>query len=279
MAKEKVKAPPFDDIVFEKRNKDYGAYKLRKKYNRNVLIAILIGTIIIGTAIITPYLKASADVNRAKRAERQVEIKMENLDQPQENVEPPPPPPPPVETVRQLQYVAPVVVDSIKPEDVKQLMTADQAQVEVKNEEVQVQEQVQEEVKEEEAPQEVFVVVEEMPTFPGGEKALMDFINANIQYPEIAKENKTTLEPVGNNENKLKNVRVTATAKNPTVKNPNDPSMLLVEPAIRYLCAPNLLPIGSARPSAHAMSMIAAAATQIFPRTIAIGAITINDIA
>jgi protein TonB len=189
MATEKVKAPPFDDIVFETRNKEYGAYKIRKKYNRNVMIALLIGTIIIATAIITPYLKASADVNRAKRAERQVEIKMENLDQPQENVEPPPPPPPPVETVRQMAYVAPVVVDSIKPEDVKQMMTADQAQVEVKNEDVQVQEQVQEEVKEEEAPQEVFVVVEEMPKFPGDEKALFDFIYANIQYPEIAKEN------------------------------------------------------------------------------------------
>jgi protein TonB len=189
MAKEKIKAPPFDDIVFEKRNKEYGAYKIRKKYNRNVMIALLIGTIIVATAIITPYLKASADVNRAKRAERQVEIKMENLDQPQANVEPPPPPPPPVETVRQMAYVAPVVVDSIRPEDVKQLMTADQAQVEVKNEEVQVQETVQEEVKEEEAPQEVFVVVEEMPSFPGGETALMLFINSNIQYPEIAKEN------------------------------------------------------------------------------------------
>jgi protein TonB len=188
MAKDKVKAPPFDDIVFEMRNKEYGAYKIRKKYNRNVMIALLIGSIIIATAIITPYLKASADVNRAKRAERQVEIKMENLDQPQENVEPPPPPPP-VETVKQMAYVAPVVVDSIKPEDVKQLMTADQAQVEVKNEDVQVQEQVQEEVKEEEAPQEVFVVVEEMPTFPGGEKALFEFIYANIAYPEIAKEN------------------------------------------------------------------------------------------
>jgi len=115
---------------------------------------------------------------------------MENLDQPQENVEPPPPPPPPpAETVEQVRYVAPVVVDSVKPEDVKQLMTADQAQVEVKNEEVTVVEEVQEEVKEEEAPTEVFVVVEEMPAFPGGDKAMMEFIYANIQYPELAKEN------------------------------------------------------------------------------------------
>jgi TonB family protein len=38
-------------------------------------------------------------------------------------------------------------------------------------------------------PPEVFVVVEEMPNFPGGEQALMEFINANLQYPENAKKN------------------------------------------------------------------------------------------
>jgi protein TonB len=189
MAKEKKFVPAFDDIVFEKRNQEYGAYRLRKKYNHNVMIGMLIGIIVIGTAVITPYLNAKALENQKKRAERQVEIKMENLDQPQENVEPPPPPPPPpAETVVQIKYVAPVVVDSIKPEDV-QVMTADQAQAEVKNEDVQVVETVQEEVKEEEAPVEVFVVVEEMPTFPGGEVELMKFINSNIVYPEIAKEN------------------------------------------------------------------------------------------
>lgn len=42
---------------------------------------------------------------------------------------------------------------------------------------------------EEKAPEEVFVVVEEMPSFPGGDMALMDFINTNIIYPETAKQN------------------------------------------------------------------------------------------
>jgi periplasmic protein TonB len=190
MADEKKFIPSFDDIVFESRNHEYGAYRLRKKYNRNVLIAMLIGVIILATAVITPYINAKVLEKGKKRAERQVELKMENLDQPQEKVEPPPPPPPPPpETVVQNHYVAPVVVDSIKPEEIKQLMTADQAQITVKNEDVQVVEQVQEEVKEEEAPTAVFVVVEEMPTFPGGNKAMYDFINANIQYPEIAKDN------------------------------------------------------------------------------------------
>src|ERR1035437_9474733 len=191
MAKEKDKAPAFDDIVFEDRNKEYGAYKLRKKYNRNVSIALLIGILIMGTVIITPYINAKASDSRSRRAERQVEIKMEKLDQPNEQVAPPPPPPPPpTDVVQQQKYVPPVVVDSIKPEDVKQLMTADQAQTEVKNTEVvEVQQQVKEEVQEAEAEPEPFVVVEEMPLFPGGEKALLDYIAANTQYPEIAKEN------------------------------------------------------------------------------------------
>src|SRR5665811_151927 len=120
MANNSNNAPAFDDIVFEERNKEYGAYRLRKRYNRNVSIALLIGVLIIATAIITPYINAKALESRTKRAERQVEIKMENLDTPAEQVAPPPPPPPPpTDVVQQQRYVPPVVVDSIKPEDVK----------------------------------------------------------------------------------------------------------------------------------------------------------------
>ena len=191
MATEKIKAPAFDDIVFEIRNKEYGAYRLRKKYSRNVLIATLIGVIILSTAIITPYLNAKAAESRTKRAERQVEIKMENLDQPNDVVAPPPPPPPPPQdAVQQAKYVPPVVVDSIKPEDDVQLMTADDAAVEIQNEEVvEFVEPVKEEVQEEEAEPEPFVVVEEMPMFPGGDAALLTYIAEHTQYPEVAKEN------------------------------------------------------------------------------------------
>jgi periplasmic protein TonB len=190
MAKENVKAPAFDDIVFEERNKEYGAYKLRKRYNRTVIIALLIGIIILGTAIITPYLNAKAAENRERRKERQVEIKLENLDQPTDVVAPPPPPPPPPsDVVQQAKYVPPVVVDSIKPEDVVQLMTADQAQVEVKNTEVVEQVEVKEEVQEDDPEAVPFVVVEEMPMFPGGDPELLKYIAEHTNYPEVAKEN------------------------------------------------------------------------------------------
>lgn len=191
MAKENIKAPNFDDIVFEIRNKEYGAYKLRKKYSRNVIISMGIGILILGTAVITPYLNAKAAENKQNRAERQVEIKMENLDQPNEAAPPPPPPPPPpAEAVQQAKYVPPVVVDSVKPEEVVQLMTMDEAQVEVKNEEVvEIVQEVKEEVQEEEAEPEPFVVVEEMPMFPGGDVELLKYIAEHTNYPEVAKEN------------------------------------------------------------------------------------------
>lgn len=191
MAKDLKRIPNFDDIVFEFRNKEYGAYLLRKKYSRNIILSLLIGIIILSSAVITPFLNTKALENRKKRAERQIEIKMENLDQPNETVAPPlPPPPPPSDIVLQAKYIPPVVVDSVKPEETVQLMTADEAQVEVKNEEVvEVVKEIKEEIKEEEPEPEPFVVVEEMPMYPGGDAELLKYLRENAIYPEVAKEN------------------------------------------------------------------------------------------
>lgn len=191
MEKDLKRVSDFDDIVFSNRNKEYGAYILRKKYSRSVIISLLIGISITATAIITPYINARALEDRQKRAERQVEIKMENLDQPAEQIALPPPPPPPLSDVLQQQkYVPPVVVDSVKPEDDVQLMTADEAQSNVKNEEaVEIVIEVKEEVQEEKAESEPFLSVEEMPVPPGGVEGLFKYIGENTKYPEIAKEN------------------------------------------------------------------------------------------
>jgi protein TonB len=184
------KNPTFDDIVFEIRNKEYGAYILRKKYSGYVTLSILIGIIIISTAIITPYLNAKALEKRQQRTERQVEIKLENLDQPdQAIVPPPPPPPPPTDVVQQVKYIPPVVVDSVKPEDTQKLMTADEAQVNVKNDDPVEVKEVKEEVQEKESEPEPFLYVEEMPVPPGGVPGLYKYIAEHTQYPEIAREN------------------------------------------------------------------------------------------
>lgn len=193
MAKQKTDAPPLLEIVFEKRNKDYGAYVLRRKYPRTLIIAMIIGVVGFSTGVITPYLNAKALEGRQAKEERVVEIQMENLDQPTETVAPPPPPPPPPaeEAVQQSRYVPPVIVDTIKPEEATQLMTADDARVEIVDEEVteEISTIEMEEIQEEEPEPEPFVVVEEMPMFPGGETALLQYISENTIYPEVAKEN------------------------------------------------------------------------------------------
>ena len=100
----------------------------------------------------------------------------------------PPPPPPP----------APPVIDEVIKivEDDTELLT----EVEIQSSEDD-QNQAQEIVaptvygtgpaggEEEPAEDEIFVVLEEMPSFPGGEAALMAYLQKNIQYPAIASEN------------------------------------------------------------------------------------------
>jgi len=191
MANKRKRYPSFDDIVFEGRNKEYGAYELRRKYSRTMTISIIVGVIVVFFAAYVPYLKARSIAEIKQRDATEVIAEMAN-DINQEAAAPPPPPPPPPPTEQQtvVKYVAPVIVDSIKPEEASQFMAMDDVAETVVDEDVglEIIEQVQEEI-EEEAPQEVFVVVEEMPSFPGGDAELFNFIYSNINYPEIAKEN------------------------------------------------------------------------------------------
>lgn len=187
--KDTKKIPALDDIVFEGRNTKYGAYVLRKNYFRNVTLSVLIASTITAIGVIAPYMKAKATETDTERTERQVVIKMAHLDQPAEMVAPPPPPPPKANVMQQAKYVPPVVVDSVKPEDAVKLMTADEAQSVVKNENIEIKPQAREVAQETETKQQPFVDVEEMPVPAGGEEGLLKFLANNTKYPEVAKEN------------------------------------------------------------------------------------------
>ena len=181
--------PTFDDIVFENRNQEYGAYQIRKKYNRVVLISTLIGIFILGLIVIVPYIRASNQARQKARDATEVIAEMAHDLQQEAPPPPPPPPPPPANQQAVVKYVAPVVGDSVKVEDQSKLMISDeQVSTTVNKEVVEVVEQKQEEVQEKEE-QQVFVVVEEMPEFPGGELALRTFIGKAIVYPTVAQEN------------------------------------------------------------------------------------------
>ena len=91
---------------------------------------------------------------------------------------PPPPPPPAVQEVEVLN----VVEDDVEVEEV-QINTEDDKDVEVV-----IDPPVEAPVEEEEE-EVIFVVVESMPEFPGGQQAMMKYIAENIKYPVIAQEN------------------------------------------------------------------------------------------
>lgn len=108
-------------------------------------------------------------------AEEEIDITVQ-----QEVVPPPPPPPAPV-VVEALT----VVEDDVELEQQEIVTSEDNqksAQTEVYTPPVQVEE-------EEEDTNEIFVTVEDMPEFPGGQGELMKYIGKSIKYPVVAQEN------------------------------------------------------------------------------------------
>ena len=91
---------------------------------------------------------------------------------------PPPPPPPAVQEVEVLNGVE----DNVETESIEVNAEDDKA------EEVVIAAPVEAPVEEEEE-EVVFVVVESMPEFPGGQQALFKYLSENVKYPVIAQEN------------------------------------------------------------------------------------------
>ncbi|MDR2917770.1 MAG: TonB family protein [Tannerella sp.] len=100
----------------------------------------------------------------------------------QEETPPPPPPPPPAQLDPEVLNV---VEDDANIDQVDIMSTEDNASE--RQESVYVPPAV--ETEEEEASNEIFMVVEKMPEFPGGQGELMSFIAKSIKYPVVAQEN------------------------------------------------------------------------------------------
>ena len=185
---EKIKTD-IDEIVFENRNKEYGAFFLRKAYNRFVTRALTISVIALLLATIIPFLifKQAHSVN----VDKNVGAEFANLDAPKDNDAPPPPPPPPPEALEQkVKFTAPVVTTDtvedtglLNQDDLNQQST--NTNVITEEQEIVVDDN-QNQVIEQQAP--VLTIVELMPTFDGGEEAMYKWLQGNVKYPQIAKE-------------------------------------------------------------------------------------------
>ncbi|MBR2168703.1 MAG: energy transducer TonB [Paludibacteraceae bacterium] len=122
----------------------------------------------------------------------------------------PPPPPPPVQEVEVLN----VVEDDVETQEIE-INTEDDKNTEVI---IQAPVEVQEEEEEEEV---VFVVVEKMPEFPGGQQALFKYLSENVKYPVIAQENgiqgRVICQFVVNKDGKIVDVEVVRSGGDPSL--------------------------------------------------------------
>src|SRR6187399_1177868 len=194
-----------DDIVFEGRNKSYGAFLLRRIYDKHMSRAMISGVLFFLLVISSPQIIAMIKGFLPEKKEV-LTMKEVTLAEPPpiDPKKPPPPPPPEVKPPpikEQISFVPPVVmkdedvkdeedpppIDSLKDKEIAVItMKGDSSGRDVSlDEPVEISAPVLEEPKEEEP----FKFVEQMPTFPNGETAMMKYLRDNIKYPNIAREN------------------------------------------------------------------------------------------
>jgi protein TonB len=99
------------DLVFEGRNKEYGAYELRKKYNKRILLALGI-TAAVAIAAIAGTLLAK-EIGGGDEAQSEVrDVTLKSIEEPEPPPPPPPPPPkapPPPPQVELTKFTPPVI--------------------------------------------------------------------------------------------------------------------------------------------------------------------------
>jgi len=201
MEANKILSADLLDLIFEHRNKDYGAYQLRKTYNKRITKALLITASVALLALLGSFI--ANKVNAAKEKVKKTEVTLTEIAPEEEKKVEPPPPPPPVEPpkVEMKQFTPPVikkdeeVKEEEKPpeqEELKDVKIDVQNQEGVKDEAPTVSnidegKQVVEEKKEEDE-NKIFEKVEIEATFPGGTAAWRKYLEKNLRA-EIATEN------------------------------------------------------------------------------------------
>jgi periplasmic protein TonB len=108
------------DLIFDGRNKEYGAYELRRKYNKRLTLSLVITASLALLLILGSFVAAYTEKNRKRQADIK-EVQLEEIQQEEQKNEPPPPPPPPKPPdppkVEMAKFTPPKVV---KDEEVKE---------------------------------------------------------------------------------------------------------------------------------------------------------------
>ena len=209
MSKIDLVAGDWVDLVFEGKNQAYGAYKLRKGTTKRNIIAMF--AVLAAAVVLFSFVAIKSEIEADQKAVAVTQVnelsaldkvkkKAEVKQKPKVNVEPEKV----VERVKSsVKFTAPVIKkdSEVKPEDElktqEEIMTTKTAigALDVKGnddangEVLKIKEVVAQPEPKPEVETKIFEVVEQMPTFPGGDAALMEFLRKNVVYPVVAQEN------------------------------------------------------------------------------------------
>ena len=215
MAKIDLYDPKWVDMVFAGKNKEYGAYQLRKGTSGRNIKSLLI--LVIAAALVGGFL-AWKVIEQKQAEEQQAYMEAMELARLQKQAEKEKKKPekvqPKVEMKKEIpvaretqKFTAPVIKKDELVKEENQVKQMDQLDAKVAvgtKDEEGVKDRNIEAVRSDiavatppppppapkpEVSNKVFDIVEEMPSFPGGQGALMSFLNSNIKYPVVAQEN------------------------------------------------------------------------------------------
>jgi protein TonB len=192
------KNPELNDIVFEGRNKEYGAYMLRRLYNKYVSLsttgALILFTLIVSYPLITAFFVKEDNNDKSTGNIRvitleniftEIPVNNENIQIPKNNSPKTP----------SIKFLVP----DVKPDElVSNEVIPTQEELTGKNPGIEtvegningidpIVETIELTETNNEVTETIYTWAEEMPKFPGGDSELMKFFSQNLVYPEIAK--------------------------------------------------------------------------------------------
>ncbi|MDD4922495.1 MAG: TonB family protein [Bacteroidales bacterium] len=201
MAKDiNINSQEWCELVFEGKNKSYGAYYMRKTSGKRHTYAFVISILFLVFVAYLPTLiesvksrtqrESMTEVTELSDLKLEEQVKEENILRQEEA-----PPPPPLKST--IKFTPPVIADASEVSEADEMKSQEDLQgtklsisvADVKGTDdehgVDIADLKEHKVIIEEKPA---ITAEQMPEFPGGELELMKFIKSNLRYPSAASE-------------------------------------------------------------------------------------------
>ncbi len=208
MANSDLSSKEWCDLVFEKKNKTYGAYELRKNLAHRNLVALIATIILAALVVILPLIvslmpeeevieEANLEVTELATLE-EAEVKDENLVKKVDLA----PPPPPLRS--SIKFVPPIIAKDNEVSDADEMKSQDEltsSKVAISIADVKGNDDIHgmdiadvKQVVVQAAPKKVeedkiYTTVEQSAEFPGGKSAMYKWLGENLVFPQPSIEN------------------------------------------------------------------------------------------